>query len=144
MLNHRYICLPFLVWIVGLGIAVYYYCFAPKNNLTLKTKPKKEKKEKFTNSKLKIYNFNTDWCRWSQIFQPEWQKFTEAVKNDSNLNKFVEAIDVKCNDTDNEKMCEKYNVPGYPYVVLDNNGKHEPYNGERTVKALLSFVSLKT
>ncbi len=156
MLNQKCFCLPLWVWLVAIGVAVYYYCYAPKNKLKPKSKDEKpkskdekpkskeEKKEKFTNSKLKIYNFNTEWCGWSQRFQPEWQKFTQAVNNDSNLNKIVEAINVKCDDPANEKMCEKFNVPGYPYVVLDNNGKYEPYNGERTVEALLSFVSLKS
>ena len=55
----------------------------------------------------------------------------------------MEAINVKCDDPVNEKMCEKFNVPGYPYVVLDNNGEHKPYSGERTAEALLSFVSLE-
>jgi len=151
MLHQKCFCLPLWVWLVVIGIAVYYYCYAPKNKdekpKSKDEKPKskkKKKKEKFTNSKLKIYNFNTEWCGWSQRFQPEWEKFTQAVNNDSNLSKFVEAIDIKCDDPNNEEMCEKFNVPGYPYVVLDNNGKYEPYNGERTVEALLSFVSLKS
>ena len=28
--------------------------------------------------------------------------------------------------------------------MASNKGKYEPYNGERTVEALLSFVSLKS
>ena len=145
MLHKKCFCLPLWVWLVAIGIAVYYYCYAPKNILKIKPKEKKKekKKEKFTNSKLKIYNFNTQWCGWSQRFQPEWDNFTQAIKNDSKLNQFVEAINVNCDDPVNEKMCKKYNVPGYPYVVLDNNGKHKPYSGERTANALLSFISLE-
>ena len=48
-----------------------------------------------------------------------------------------------CTKKITKKMCEKFNVPGYPYVVLDNNGEHKPYSGERTAEALLSFVSLE-
>jgi hypothetical protein len=140
MLHQKCFCLPLWVWLVAIGLAVYYYCYAPKNKL--KNKPKDEKKkEKFTNSKVKIYNFNTEWCGWSRRFQPEWEKFTRAVKSNSELDKLVEVINVRCDDSVNEKLCEKYNVPGYPYVVLDDNGEHTPYTGERTAEALLSFVS---
>ena len=38
------------------------------------------------NSRLKIFNFNTEWCGWSKRFQPEWDKFTQAVKANPNLN----------------------------------------------------------
>ena len=93
------------------------------------------------NTKLKIFNFNTDWCGWSKRFQPEWDKFTQAVKADSKLNNKVEVFDVKCDNPANQQMCEEYNVPGYPYVIVEKNGNRSPYNGERTAQALISFVS---
>ena len=96
-----------------------------------------------TNSNVKVYNFNTSWCGWSVKFQPEWNEFAKAVKADSKLSSKVDVIDVKCDNPENENLCEKYKVPGYPYVVVDNNGNLEAYSGERTAKALLSFVSSK-
>jgi thiol-disulfide isomerase/thioredoxin len=147
MLNQKCFCLPLWVWLVAIGVAVYFYCYSPTNKLKSKPKEeKKEKKEKFANStisKLKIFNFYTSWCGWSVKFQPEWNEFAKAVKADSKLSSKVDVIDVKCDNPENEKLCEKYQVPGYPYVVVDNNGKHEAYSGERTAKALLSFVSSK-
>jgi len=147
MLNQKCFCLPLWVWLVAIGIVVYYYCYSSKNKLQPKPKPipKEEKKEKFTNvnnSRVKMLNFNTKWCGWSVRFQPEWDNFTKAVKDDSELNSKVEVIDVKCDDPANERMCEEYEVPGYPYVIVEKDGNRTPYEGERTAQALLSFVSL--
>ena len=144
MLNQKCFCLPLWVWLVAIGIVVYYYCYSPKNKLQPKPKAKEEKKEKFANvnnSRMKMLNFNTKWCGWSVRFQPEWDNFTKAVKNNSELNSKVEVIDVKCDDPANERMCEEYQVPGYPYVIVEKDGNRTPYEGERTAQALLSFVS---
>ena len=144
MLNQNCFCLPLWVWLVAIGIVVYYYCYSPKNKLQPKPKPKEEKKEKFANvnnSRVKMLNFNTKWCGWSVRFQPEWDNFTKAVKDNSELNSRVEVIDVKCDDPANKRMCEEYKVPGYPYVIVEKDGNRTPYKGERTAQALLSFVS---
>lgn len=145
MLNQKCFCLPLWVWLVAIGIVVYYYCYSSKNKLQPKPKAKEEKKEKFANvnnSRMKMLNFNTKWCGWSVRFQPEWDNFTKAVKDNSELNSRVEVIDVKCDDPANERMCEEYQVPGYPYVIVEKDGNRTPYEGERTAQALLSFVSL--
>jgi thiol-disulfide isomerase/thioredoxin len=108
-----------------------------------KPNTKDEKKEKFadtSNAKIKIFNFNTEWCGWSKRFQPEWNKFAAAVKSDSRLNNKVEVFDVKCDNSEKESMCEKYNVPGYPYVIAEINGISNPYNGERTAEDLIKFA----
>jgi hypothetical protein len=142
MLNQKCFCLPLWVWLVAIGIVVYYYCYSSKNKL--QPKPKEEKKEKFANvnnSRVKMLNFNTKWCGWSVIFQPEWDNFTKAVNNNPELKSKIEVIDVKCDDPANKRMCEEYQVPGYPYVIVEKDGNRTPYDGERTAQALLSFVS---
>lgn len=144
MLNQKCFCLPLWVWVLALGVIVYYVCYKEPENKQKAVEEKEEKKEKFsndTNSKLKIFNFNTEWCGWSQRFQPEWDNFTETVKSNPELNSRVEVFDVKCDKPANKKMCEAYNVPGYPYVIVEKNGIRSPYKGERTAQALLSFVS---
>lgn len=119
----RILGLPTWVWLV-VGVVVYITYF---------------KKEGFTNSdNIKIYNFNTEWCGWSKRFQPEWDEFTRRVNADRKLN--VEALDIKCDDSKNESMCEKFEVPGFPSVVAEVNGKRQHYKGPRTADALMEFV----
>ena len=97
---------------------------------------KKEKFEEMASKKPTIYNFNTRTCGWSKKFQPEWDKFSELAK--SSLPNII-VKDVKCED--NNEICSKYNVPGYPYVVLEINETIIPYNGERTAESLTDFCN---
>lgn len=148
MLNQKYFGLPLWVWIVVIAIvsySVYQSCEKQPKKPDVKT----EIKEKFSDSEpkssskpiIKIFNFNTEWCGWSQRFQPEWDAFMGFVANPSNNLTHVQAYDVKCDKKENESMCEEYKVPGYPYVVVEINGSRQSYEGERTKEALVSYVS---
>ena len=50
------------------------------------------------------------------------------------------AYDVKCDDDKNKEICENYQVPGYPYVVIEMENNQIPYKGERSASSLLKFV----
>lgn len=148
MLNQNYFGLPLWVWIVVIAIvsySVYQSCEKPLK----KTDVKAEIKEKFSDSApksssnpiIKIFNFNTVRCGWSELFQPEWDAFMNYVSNTANNLNHVQAYDVKCDKEENKAMCDEYKVPGYPYVVVEVNGTRQSYGGERTKEALISYVS---
>ena len=90
---------------------------------------------------VKIYNFNTFNCGWSIKFQEEWDKFTDVVSNDTNINSFVKAIDVKCDKECNQSLCAEYHVKGYPTVIFNVNGQRTMYEGDRTVDGLKSVLN---
>ena len=90
------------------------------------------KKEKYSEKKNVIYNFNTTWCKYSRDFQPIWEEFEKDKNND------IEKLDVKCDD-DNE-LCNIYPISGFPTVLLDVNGKIKIFNGARSVEELNKFV----
>ena len=146
MLDQKFFGLPLWVLLVIVGI-VAFSCYQTMNSVEApKAKPETEIKEKFADvlqpkdkSKIKVFNFNTSWCGWSRRFQPEWDEFSKRVKSDSKLS-HVEALDVKCDDDKNESMCEKYQVPGYPFVVVEVDGKRTQYEGERTTDALIKHI----
>lgn len=145
MLKEKVLGIPVWVLIIlTLLIGNYLYCSndeQPKvtndNKIVVEERNKKSK-EKFSDTpkKIKVFNFNTSWCGWSKRFQPEWEQFTQLTSNETN----IEAIDVKCDDKSNESMCNDYNVPGFPYVIIDDGKTKTPYNGERTAKSMLSFI----
>jgi thiol-disulfide isomerase/thioredoxin len=143
MLDQKYWGLPLWVWLVVVGIVFFSYyqtmgsVEAPKPNAEIKEKFSEVSSEDKT--KIKVFNFNTSWCGWSRRFQPEWEEFSKRVKSEPKLS-HVDAFDVKCDDDKNESMCEKYEVPGYPFVVVEINGKRTQYNGERTADALVKYV----
>ena len=116
--------LPIWVWLV-VGVIIYMTYF---------------QKESFANSdNIKIYNFNTEWCGWSKRFQPEWDEFTKRVNSDRKLN--IEVLDVKCDNKNNESMCEKFEVSGFPSVIAEVNGKRHHYKGSRTAGALMEYIT---
>jgi thiol-disulfide isomerase/thioredoxin len=83
---------------------------------------------------VKIINFNTSWCGYSKQFQPVWDEFTSKMNG-----KNIKVIDMKCDE--NEELCAKFNVPGYPSVILFKGEQQISYDGERTVKDLEEFVN---
>jgi len=97
---------------------------------------KTEKVVRFKNNQKTIYNFNTSWCSYSVKFQPIWDKFSKIVEN-TNINTF----DVKCDNSDNEELCNKYKISGYPSIVIVDNDNVINYNGPRTVEDLISFIN---
>ena len=124
----KFVGLSIWVWVLILSIILLsIYC----------------SKENFTDventKKIKVLNFNTHWCGWSKRFQPEWDKFSKNVKSNPKLI-HIEAIDVKCDNKDNKMMCEAYDIPGFPFVLIEKDGKKIPYEGERTSDALETFI----
>lgn len=100
-----------------------------KKNKKITIKQKKE-----IESKNKVMLFYADWCGWSQKFLPVWKEFTNQCDK---LNISHETIEC----TDNE-LCSngKYNIEGFPTIILEANGNIIEYDGDRSVQSLLDFV----
>jgi thiol-disulfide isomerase/thioredoxin len=92
-----------------------------------------------TNNKVKVYNFNTSWCGWSVRFQPEWNKFQDAVKSNDSLSN-VDTFDIKCDKPENEEVCKEFEIQGFPTVIIEANGKRGLYKGPRESKDLIETV----
>lgn len=122
----KYMGLPLWLWLVA-GAVVLYLLYTNYFKQT----------DQFANvEKIKVLNFNTEWCKWSKKFQPEWDSFQEQAKSMNN----IEAIDVKCDNDKNESMCHSYDIPGFPSVVIEKDGKKMLYEGEMTAKGLMDHV----
>jgi len=87
---------------------------------------------------LTIYNFNTSWCGHSINFQPTWDKFVNSITDNTN----IIAIDAKCDDNKYEKLIEKYNIEGFPTIIIDDTNTFIKYNGKRTVNGLRNALKL--
>jgi hypothetical protein len=122
---------------VFLGIIILIIGFILYNNMYQIT-------EKFNenNKIIKVFNFNTSWCGWSKKFQPEWDKFTQLIID--NKLTHIHTHDIKCDNDKNSNKCKEYNVPGYPYIVIeiitDANVQQRVYENERTSDSLLSYI----
>jgi protein-disulfide isomerase-like protein with CxxC motif len=54
----------------------------------------------------------------------------------------IKAIDVKCDDDKNKELCQKFNIPGYPTVVIESGENNHIYNGVRTSQSLRKYLEL--
>ena len=88
---------------------------------------------------IKVYNFNTSWCGYSVRFQPEWEKFEKEINSIDNL--YIQAYDIKCDDTNNKQMCNNYEITGFPTVIIEKNNQKINYNGPRTANAIIETIT---
>lgn len=130
----------------GLGglvilVAVYYFFFRKsEDSPVIEENESLEESGELNNindsNKVKVLNFNTSWCRYSVMFAPEWSKFEALVENMAD----IDAIDIKCDDDNNSAMCQNFNIPGFPSVVILKGDKRIDYKGQRSAEAILDFV----
>ena len=103
--------------------------------ISIITYKKKDTNNLKKNNKGKIMLFYADWCGWSQKFLPIWNEF---IKECDKLNISYETIEC----TDNE-LCSngKYNIEGFPTIILEVDDNIIEYNGDRSITSMLDFVS---
>lgn len=133
-INEEYFGLKLWIWVlIIIGILYLWYI----NNISITNNSENINITNENTNKIKVYNFNTKWCGWSQKFQPEWDIFSQQVMLDPML-KNIEAYDIKCDD--DKSMCEEYKVPGFPYVIIESNNIKTPYTGSRNSKDIINFI----
>jgi thiol-disulfide isomerase/thioredoxin len=92
-----------------------------------------------TQDELVLYY--AQWCGHSKTFLPIWKNFAKQ----SNLNIQTKLID--CDTEEGKELCAKYNVTGYPTVLLHKSAQPDKpivFNGERTVAGLNAFIKANT
>jgi thiol-disulfide isomerase/thioredoxin len=138
-LGDKFYGLSISSWIIISVLIVLFYFFVFNN---ASSSPSQEKFSDIQNKKsnlIKVYNFNTSWCGYSVRFQPEWEKFQKEVKARDDLSN-IQAYDIKCDNASNKQMCIDYEVPGFPTVIIEKDGKKIDYNGDRTAEAIIETI----
>jgi thiol-disulfide isomerase/thioredoxin len=86
--------------------------------------------------------FYADWCGHCKKLEPDWDKSAETVKGRM-LKRNVGAKEGECSPTihaENEELMEKYNIKGFPTIIIFQDGKAVPYDGPRKVDELLNLL----
>jgi len=87
------------------------------------------------NNDYVLAEFYAPWCGHCKALAPEYEKASSETH--------VPFVKVDC--TENEELCSKYEVKGYPTLYFFKKGDNKiPYNGGRKVKDLVSFVTRKS
>jgi thiol-disulfide isomerase/thioredoxin len=90
------------------------------------------------NNKIEVLCYYANWCGHSRSFLPKWDEFKKYAGNKYPQ---VKVTTILCEGDNEEKMCRKPDVAGYPTVILQmENGERKSYNGNRTVNDLATWV----
>ncbi len=105
--------------------------------------------EGFDDGSSTLRIFHVDWCGHCKKMVPEFNKLMDVSEDDENTSeKEITVKDkpvklVKVNpekSTDGAELAKKYDVQGYPTIILTTGGKDIHYEGGPSVDSLKSFL----
>jgi thiol-disulfide isomerase/thioredoxin len=80
----------------------------------------------------KLYLFKAEWCGHCVNFKSTWSQLQKEMKD------HVEFVTF---DADNHKdEIKKYNIQGFPTLILHSGDKAVEYNGQRDIDSLKDFI----
>ncbi len=94
--------------------------------------------DKELNHGKKLVLIYADWCGHCKKMKPTWDKVSEKVNKEDEL----KMVKINCGEGTpaQKKLMADYDVDGYPTILIVDNGKATPYDGDRTEEALLKQV----
>ena len=119
---------------VILIVLYYFYTTQLKEGFEVKH----DKLEEYISpDKTSLVLFYADWCGHCKKLKPTWKECSEKAKKDG-LN--MVQINVGEGTDKDKELCEKYEIDGYPTIILFKNGKATPYNGPRTEDGFINAL----
>lgn len=130
-----------------IGISVYIF----KTHISNKINPKYVDNREFTEGgdvpsvekDATLYLFHANWCMYCKKAMPEWVKF----KNDydgKTINGYKLIMkEYECSDVEVDEvniLMDKYDVDGYPTIVLVKDDGHVKFEAKPTYDTLVEFV----
>jgi thiol-disulfide isomerase/thioredoxin len=85
-----------------------------------------------SSSDTTMYLFKADWCGHCKNLAPVWDQLQKEVTNI----KFVTYDSQK-----DKNSIEKYNISGFPTIILKKNDKAYDYGGARDLNSLKDFIN---
>lgn len=81
--------------------------------------------------------FYAPWCGHCKALKPTFADLGKEFKEDKSAIK-VGAVD--CSEKENQDICKKYGVSGYPSIQAIVKGKGKKFNGDRELKKIKDWV----
>jgi thioredoxin 1 len=82
--------------------------------------------------------FYADWCGYCKKIKPMWDKTAEE-RSSMGKSDMIK-VDVGGKTPEQTQLMKKYNISGFPTIVMFEDGKVKGVMSERTKEAFLSFL----
>lgn len=135
----------FLVVLILLGAIIYVY----RNYVSSKLEPSYTDNNEYydptnnSNNTAEVIMFYVDWCPHCKNSMPAYDEFTSKY-NQKTINGYkMKVTKFNCtNDEDTEvkNMVDKYDIEGFPTIILITNNQTIAFDAEATTENLEQFV----
>jgi protein disulfide-isomerase-like protein len=122
--------------ILGAILILYYFY---KNYLKEGFESSASSFESDLDNDTKLVLFYADWCGHCKKFKPTWEETAKEVNVDGK--KIMISVNVGEQDDNSKQLSEKYNVDGFPTIVIFSNGSMTgTYDGPRTKEGMMNIL----
>lgn len=83
--------------------------------------------------------FYADWCGHCTKLKPTWEQASKQANTDTTR---MIKIDVGGKSPEHKELMKKYQIDGFPTILVFQNGTPAPYKGERSVDSFLQTIRL--
>ena len=83
--------------------------------------------------------FYADWCGYCTKLKPVWEEAATQANTDTNR---MIKIDVGGKDPEHKDLMKKYQIEGFPTILVFQNGTPVTYKGDRSVDSFLETLQL--
>jgi protein disulfide-isomerase-like protein len=129
-----YVPVAFMMVVIVL-LVIYFYMRYSKEGFECKPL---ELDDYIKSSDSTLVLFYADWCGHCKELKPVW---LEAAKKANVKKERMVMINVgEDGDKDAQSLVKKYDIEGYPTILVFQNGSYTQYQGSRSVDSFLDAV----
>lgn len=96
--------------------------------------------EKGLSSERWMIEFYAPWCAHCKKLAPVYQDLAGAADSEKYRAQKVKLAKMDCSDKDNQGVCRRFNVRGFPTLMMITGGKLYEFEGDRTLEELVRFT----
>lgn len=120
-----------ILLLVLILLALIYKTFLKEGfETTCEDLPSKLNKDK------QLVLFYANWCGHCKKMKPDWDSASQEVGNEKMIK-----VDVGEGTSEQKKMMEKYDVQGFPTILVFENGEYVSKHEERSKESFLDFFN---
>ena len=147
MNNSTMLIVVAVILFVLVGVAYYYFYVIPSSKAMYRANKElidgNSAADSSGTNEVEILFFYADWCPHSKQAKPIWEDLqkTYAHKTINGYTILFTEIDSSNENTQTEKMMDKYNIEGFPTIKLIKNGQVIEFDAKPTKDNLTQFLN---